>query len=238
MSPGVRALSILDQLPDCDVQINSIAYQLEDYCAGSTVLDIGCGHGPSRTLIEQAGGKWIGLERFPGGVASVFGDAEALPFCEASVDVILMEAVLEHVPDVSRAFQEVGRVLKPNGVFLGYAAFMECFHEISYSHLSFRAIEHLSQKNGMSLLRIAGGTAFGIDYHTAVLLYPLPTQMLRRFMAASIRLFIRIKAALAARLVARSRHLSRHDRERHRVNYFTLECLRQSNGFTFLIRKT
>ncbi|MFT7475981.1 MAG: ubiquinone/menaquinone biosynthesis C-methylase UbiE [Verrucomicrobiales bacterium] len=60
-------------------------------------------------------------------------------------------AVLEHVPDVAKAFAETARILKPGGLFVGYVAFMKCFHEISYSHLSFKALESYASKNGMVL---------------------------------------------------------------------------------------
>ena len=56
-------------------------------------------------------------------------------------------------------------MLRPGGVMVGYAAFMESFHEISYSHLSFKALEHYAAINGMQLEVIGGGGAFGIDYH-------------------------------------------------------------------------
>ena len=48
-------------------------------------------------------------------------DAEALPFDDASFDLVLGHAVLHHLPDLGRAFVEFRRVLKPGGtvVFAG-----------------------------------------------------------------------------------------------------------------------
>ncbi len=43
-------------------------------------------------------------------------DAEALPFEDQSFDLVLGHAVLHHIPDLSQAFDEFFRVLRPNGV--------------------------------------------------------------------------------------------------------------------------
>ena len=56
----------------------------------------------------------------------------------------------------------------------------ECFHEISYSHLSFKALEHYSTIHNMKLEQIPGGHAFGIDYHLQVLFYPIPFKYARK----------------------------------------------------------
>ena len=64
---------------------------------------------------------------------------------------MVMNAVLKHIPDVGAAFSEVARILKPGGCFVGYVAFMECFHAISHLHLSFKALEYYSTVNGMKL---------------------------------------------------------------------------------------
>jgi ubiquinone/menaquinone biosynthesis C-methylase UbiE len=42
-------------------------------------------------------------------------DAAELPFDDGSFDVVLGHAVLHHLPDLDRAFEEFRRVLKPNG---------------------------------------------------------------------------------------------------------------------------
>ena len=73
-----------------------------------------------------------------------------------------MQAVLEHVQDVDASFAEVARVLKPGGLFVDYVARMKCFHEISYSHLSFKALELYAKKHGMKLTKGGIASALGI----------------------------------------------------------------------------
>lgn len=148
-----------------------------------------------------------------------------------------MDAVLEHIPDVGAAFKEIGRILKKDGVFIGYVAFMECFHEISYSHLSFKALEHYSNINGMKLEKISGGGAFGIDYHLQVLLYPLPFKYFRKIVSSLIRFLFWFKSKLAYIGLRYKRKLT-HEDASHMANlYYQVECLRQSNGFSYLIKK-
>ncbi len=200
-------------------------------------MDIGCGYGKNKALVENVGGEWIGVEPFEGGAHTVVADAENLPFTENTFDVAIMDAVLEHIPNVSNAFSEVSRVLKPGGVFVGYSAFMECFYEISYSHLSFKALEHFATINHMTLKKIAGGTYFGIDYHLSVLLYPLPFGMVRKIIAFCIRVLIRFKSYGAYLGLRIKRRLSHLEALKQAVLYYKVECLRQSNGFQFYIVK-
>lgn len=234
---GVRRLRLADQLPRCEVLINRPCYVLEEICAGKSVADIGCGYGRNRALVEKVGGTWTGVEPFEGGAHTVVGRAEDLPFEDDSFDIVIMDAVLEHVEDVGASFTEVARVIKPGGAFIGYVAFMECFHEISYSHLSYMALQYYAEKNGLVLERVAGGRRFGIDYHLQVLFYPLPFGLLRPVIAASIRGMFRVKSAgayLAMRLGRGMGHGAAADMAR---TYYRVECLRQSVGFNYIIRK-
>lgn len=237
LGKGVRHLKLKDQAPDCEIYINKKLYNLGELAKNKSVVDIGCGYGRNRLIVEGAGGKWVGVEPFDGGAHTVVGDAENLPFDDNSFDIAIMDAVLEHIPDVGKAFSEIGRVLKPSGVFVGYVAFMECFHEISYSHLSFKALEHYSNINGMKLEKISGGGAFGIDYHLAVLLYPLPFKWGRKIIAFFIRLIFRLKAALAFLALKYYRGYSTIKAKEMSDLYYKVECLRQSNGFSYVIRK-
>ena len=62
--------------------------------------------GMLRTLSSNAGR--LGLE-----VATQPADAERLPFADESFDLVFGHAVLHHIPDLPRAFEEFERVLRP-----------------------------------------------------------------------------------------------------------------------------
>jgi len=51
-------------------------------------------------------------------VISKLAQAEALPFNDGEVDLVLVVRVLHHLPDPMPAFQEINRVLKKDGYFL------------------------------------------------------------------------------------------------------------------------
>jgi ubiquinone/menaquinone biosynthesis C-methylase UbiE len=60
-------------------------------------------------------------ERLGLNVKTARADAESLPFADASFDLVLGHAVLHHLPDLTKAFSEFHRVLRPGGriVFAG-----------------------------------------------------------------------------------------------------------------------
>jgi ubiquinone/menaquinone biosynthesis C-methylase UbiE len=103
----------------------------------ATSLEIGCGTGyftlnllalgvidratasdisPGMLTALQTNAARLGLS-----VETVAGDAEQLPFADASFDLVMGHAVLHHLPDLGRAFGEFFRVLRPGGtlVFMG-----------------------------------------------------------------------------------------------------------------------
>jgi|HubBroStandDraft_1064217.scaffolds.fasta_scaffold173239_2 ubiquinone/menaquinone biosynthesis C-methylase UbiE len=97
--------------------------------AGQVVLDVGCG--PSLPYPRPAGVYVVGLDpsfhsiRANGDVdLRVNGSAAAIPMADASVDVVVCFYSIHHMvgrnirdtrENVSRAFREFGRVLKPEG---------------------------------------------------------------------------------------------------------------------------
>jgi len=236
-SKGVRKLTVADQLPDCEIFINREAYSLQDYVANKKVIDIGCGYGHTKKIVEDLGGTWVGVEPFAGGAHTIVGSAEAVHVADCSYDVVIMNAVLEHVQNVPKTFSEVARILKPGGYFIGYVAFMECFHEISYSHLSFKALEYFAEINGLKLQKLGGGGRFGIDYHLRILFYPLPFGAIRGVLATFVRGLLHLKAAFAVPLLMLRKRLSLKSALALASSYFKLECLRQSVGFSFVIQK-
>jgi SAM-dependent methyltransferase len=94
----------------------------EHVAAGALVLDAGCG--PGRVFGYQVRRQprfIVGLDRDASVRENrnvdrpVRGDLEALPFRDASFDVVLLAHVLEHVARPEAVFGEVARVLKPGG---------------------------------------------------------------------------------------------------------------------------
>lgn len=61
-----------------------------------------------------ANARRLGLDA----VSTVQSDAESLPFRDESFDLVTGHAVLHHLPDLSRAFAEFHRVLRPGGTIL------------------------------------------------------------------------------------------------------------------------
>jgi ubiquinone/menaquinone biosynthesis C-methylase UbiE len=97
--------------------------------AGLDVLDVGCGQGIDVARFSTAGARSTGVDLTPrhAGLARahlaslglagsiVEGDAENLPFTDASFDRVTSNGVLHHTPDFPKALQEAFRVLRPDG---------------------------------------------------------------------------------------------------------------------------
>lgn len=91
---------------------------------GLRVLDVGCGTGHLAARLANDGYSVVGLEPNPTAFSyavrripeAIAGDAQRLPFPDASFDIVISTDVLEHVPDDAAAANEILRVLKPHGV--------------------------------------------------------------------------------------------------------------------------
>ena len=104
---------------------------LHEYAAfrGKQVLDVGCGNGYVLSRYAQQGARVCGIDLTHTGVTLsrkrfewmglpgrfLQGNAEGLPFPDATFDCVCSMGVLHHTPDTARAVDEVFRVLKPGG---------------------------------------------------------------------------------------------------------------------------
>lgn len=111
---------------------NSCAYLLPHLGPGLHLLDLGCGPGTITVDLAErvAPGRVVGLDAAAGVLAEaaalaerrgaavewVVGDALALPFDDATFDVVHAHQVLQHLPDPVGALRELARVTRPGGL--------------------------------------------------------------------------------------------------------------------------
>lgn len=100
----VRAVAETFTLPGPILEIGS--YQV---CGQETVADL-------RSLFP--GRSYRGVDVRPGLGVDLLASAEALPYADKSIGTVLAISTLEHVPHFWRAFDEMHRVLRPDGALL------------------------------------------------------------------------------------------------------------------------
>jgi ubiquinone/menaquinone biosynthesis C-methylase UbiE len=135
---------------------------------GERLLEVGVGTGYySHDLAE-----WVGpdgtlelfdlqqefLDHVMGGAAErglanlvpTRGDATALPYGDASVDAVILTAVLGEIPDSAAALREIRRVLKPDGRLVVGELFGD-------PHFTTRAsLERMGSEAGLELVESSG----------------------------------------------------------------------------------
>lgn len=112
------------------------AMELADLQPGEVVVDLGCGSGKDAVAAARIVGKEgrvIGVDmteamlerarerRQEAGLDNIsflLGKVEDLPVETGTVDVVISNCVINHVPDKAGAYREVHRVLKPGGRFV------------------------------------------------------------------------------------------------------------------------
>lgn len=122
--------------PDADLNLGcGIPTNFAQIKKGDHVLDLGSGAGNdcfvARAIVGESG-KVTGLDMTEQmirkarencsklnfkNVEFVLGDIEKMPFDDKMFDVVISNCVLNLVPDKSKAFKEIFRVLKPGGHF-------------------------------------------------------------------------------------------------------------------------
>lgn len=116
--------------------------------------------------------QYIGLEITPESSPALVGDAQLLPFADASMDGVLMVSVLEHLCDPIRAVDQVWRVLKPGGIFFSYAPFYHPYHGSPQDYFRFTLEGYRYLLRGFSSVKfVSGGNYFAVL--NDVVAYPL-----------------------------------------------------------------
>ena len=108
--------------------------QMSTMLGGKHVLDIGCGEQEIRSYLS-ADTIYYGLDYYETAThwyntrPDVYGDAQALPVANGSVDAVLLMDVLEHLPRPEACLEEIGRVLRPGGCCVVQVPFLYPIHD-------------------------------------------------------------------------------------------------------------
>lgn len=130
------------------------------------LLDVGCGHGPYRTLLSEPPSRidaYIGLDLKSDTYRTrdVEWDGFVMPFANGSVDSAIATEVLEHLARPEVLLAEIWRVLRPNGVFFFTTPFIWPLHDVPHDEYRFTpyALERYLRNCGFDQiqLRALGG---------------------------------------------------------------------------------
>jgi SAM-dependent methyltransferase len=102
--------------------------QLAEAASGKRLLDIGCGAGGALKVAHRHGADVAGVDasanlvaiahkRLPEAAIEI-GDMEALPFDDASFDIVTGINSFQFAGDLTNALAEAKRVLRPNGTLI------------------------------------------------------------------------------------------------------------------------
>lgn len=98
--------------------------------------------------------KVVAFDVYPSTETTFIADGHAIPLADASVDAVVVQAVLEHVVDPAKIVAEIERILKPGGHVYAETPFLQHVHEGPYDfhrftesghRLLFRAFEPLAR---------------------------------------------------------------------------------------------
>ncbi len=116
---------------------------------GSIGLDIGCG------LRDTLFANMVTQDIYPSPTATLITRPETrkLPFADNSFDLIVLDSVLEHVPDPVAMLAEARRLLKPGGRIHGDAPFLQPLHLEPHHYFNFTpfGLAVVAEKAGLNL---------------------------------------------------------------------------------------
>jgi len=188
--------------------LNPLRFQYFDrtipHWEGLRVLDVGCGGGYTCEFLARRGAKVWGIDPSAACIEAAQshakqellsirycqGAGEQLPFGDRTFDIVTCVDVLEHVDSPSQTLAEIGRVLKPGGLFcfdtinrtwqsrlVMIWLLEDLLHEIPqgihdwHQFITPKELTHLLHKTDFSSVQIHGFNLFGSNLleHAAAL---------------------------------------------------------------------
>lgn len=209
---------------------------LPDATTARDILLVGCGDGGERPFLHELGFETIAFDIRPTPGTDFLADAHRLPLASATFDVVLSMQVLEHLHSPWIAVEEVARVLRPGGWFIGSVAFLKPYHR-SYFHMTHLGVRHLLRLAGLVPDRFEGAQSLTYALYGGMI--PLGGRPLRRAVLGGIdRLISRARTAVWS-LSRRADPNAPSDRfdDEFLLSFRTFDKLRYAPAVVFRARK-
>lgn len=144
---------------------SSILRDLKEFLADckGTVLDIGCGAMPYRSLVLRyiSVSSYIGLDienplYQQGYKPDIYWDGKRIPLEDSSVDYAMATELFEHLPDPEQVMAEICRIVKPGGKLFFTVPFLWPFHDVPHDEYRYSpfAIERHLKASGFASVEI------------------------------------------------------------------------------------
>lgn len=84
----------------------------------------------------------VSFDVFPSRFTQFVADGHRIPLADASIDAVIVQAVLEHVLEPTRVVDEIYRVLRPDGLVYGDTPFLQHVHEGAFDFTRYTESGH------------------------------------------------------------------------------------------------
>lgn len=83
----------------------------------------------------------------------IIADGHQIPFADGVFDLVIIQAVLEHVLEPKIVVEEIYRVLKSDGIVYAETPFLQQVHEGAYDYTRFTELGHINLFNHFKVLK-------------------------------------------------------------------------------------
>jgi len=126
---------IIDIISPVFLQLKLKRFIKENFDSNTIAINVGSGN-------SNISDNIINIDIFPYENVNMCCDIENIPIADASIDVVINIAVLEHIMNPEKVVGEIYRILKKGGTVFTYFPFIQPFHASPYD-FSRRTIEGL-----------------------------------------------------------------------------------------------
>lgn len=144
----------------CDIIADWYQRNLEKHARGR-LLDLGCGNVPFYSAYKDFVSENVCVDWMNTCHKNSYLDMECdlskpLPFCDGEFDTIILSDVLEHIPDPSLLWHEIGRVLTCNGKIILNVPFFYWLHEQPHDYYRYTefALRRFAEQSGFRVVQL------------------------------------------------------------------------------------